>query len=861
MKKSILLLLVLAFALPIFAIKYPCQKELKKKNFSAAQQEIERLLASDPNDVTANFAAYILYSDSTWTGFKPEQGYEYLLASQTALAKDKANKAKLEKAGFDKDLFKENYARVGEMLWTKYARINTIEAYESFLNTYKKLPGTIKSRANKALYKLAYDRAIDLNTAEAFTQYIAAYPKSSYIKSAEERRNLLLAGNDWRKCRTILETAKDRDVKELSKNALFQALKNSENVEGLRYACGLPDTWLRDSCIVLLHHLYTETYDVANLNQFYMDVQISGSAIYDAFMEKDAQAVSLYNSYLRTKSPAELEHFIAAAAPYYMAFIRLQWLIDEDVDNRQWQKALNTVLKFDKVFNGESRYEQLKQILAANEDTSVAPQLLPKEINSPEGAEYVPLISGDGNTIMFCAQHRKDSIGAGEDIYVAHKINGKWQNAKPVEELCRPGTSESPLSLSVDGNSLILFKSGKIYSSEKSQEGWTTPVRMSDNINFCTWQADACLSSDGRALLFAARELTERELNLKDLKELTQAECFKRTNIYVSLRREDGSWGIPIELGKTINTPLCDRAPFLHPDMKTLYFCSEGHGGLGELDVYRSQRLNDDSWTEWSEPVNLGKEINTIGDDCWYTISTDGQKAFYSTNGSSDKEDIFQLNLPTHLQPDKVATIEGVLTDKDGKPLDAEIIWEDLILHREVGHSRSNPVDGSFFIVLPKGKIYGYYIDKEGFFPIADNIDLREVQDMVEMKHDITVVTYQQMIEENIPMPLNNIFFPTAKAILLPESESELRRVAQIIQRINGHVEISGHTDNVGNDDANQILSEQRAKAVYDFLINEGCNPDSLKWIGYGESKPVADNSTEKGRQQNRRVELRFIKF
>ena len=225
-----------------------------------------------------------------------------------------------------------------------------------------------------------------------------------------------------------------------------------------------------------------------------------------------------------------------------------------------------------------------------------------------------------------------------------------------------------------------------------------------------------------------------------------------------------------------------------------------------------------------------------------------------------DKEDIYQSPLPTQFQPDKVATISGVLTDKDGTPLDAEIIWEDLTAHQIIGRSRSNPTDGTFFIVLPKGKIYGYYIDKEGFFPIADNIDLREVENMVEMKQDITVVTYEQMIDQQIPMPLNNLFFPTAQSTLLPESQSELRRIAKIIKEIGGKVEISGHTDNVGGDSANQLLSEQRAKAAYDFLVQEGCDPTLLQWKGYGKTKPVADNRTESGRQKNRRVELRFVR-
>ncbi|MCR5050950.1 MAG: OmpA family protein [Paludibacteraceae bacterium] len=294
--------------------------------------------------------------------------------------------------------------------------------------------------------------------------------------------------------------------------------------------------------------------------------------------------------------------------------------------------------------------------------------------------------------------------------------------------------------------------------------------------------------------------------------------------------------------------------------MKTLYFSSEGHSSIGGMDVFMSTRLSEDSWTEWSEPINLGKEINSVNDDCWYKISTDGKTAYFS-KGMSTNGDIYTLNLPERLRPAPVATISGKLKDADGKAVVTTIRWENLETHEQVGLSHTDPQDGSYFIVLPTGKNYGYYIDDNAYFPVAENIDLRNTNEIVQIdNNNVMVASLDQMIEKGIPMPLNNLFFNTAEYILLPPSVTELQRVVEILKSRPLKVEISGHTDNVGTDADNQVLSENRAEAVRSYLVENGISNDLLTTKGYGESRPVATNNTEYGRHKNRRVEIKFIK-
>jgi outer membrane protein OmpA-like peptidoglycan-associated protein len=349
------------------------------------------------------------------------------------------------------------------------------------------------------------------------------------------------------------------------------------------------------------------------------------------------------------------------------------------------------------------------------------------------------------------------------------------------------------------------------------------------------------ITSDGRAMLFSALKQVENEVA-------------SSVNIFVSLMDDDGNWGEPIDLGPTINTPGLERKPFLHPDMRTLYFSSDHHGNLGDMDVFMTTRLND-SWTEWSEPVSLGAQINSPRQEWGYKISTDGSTAYYS-NG----EDLYMLELPLSMRPNAVATISGTVRDDAGRKVGVTIRWEDLETHESIGQSQTDPSNGSFYLVMPLGKNYGYYIDDERFFPLSNNIDLREQKKTIHIEKNIQLTSYEQMIEQGQAVQVNNLFFPVNEYELLPQSENELIRVAGIIKERKLRVEISGHTDSTGDPKKNMTLSGKRAESVRNFLIKQGCDASLLIAKGYGATRPIADNDTDEGRQQNRRVELQFVK-
>lgn len=385
---------------------------------------------------------------------------------------------------------------------------------------------------------------------------------------------------------------------------------------------------------------------------------------------------------------------------------------------------------------------------------SIRPQILPNTINTAIGEEYGPTLTIDDNTLYFVGLNRGET-NISEDIFVSRrdKRTGEWSSAQIVPALSTPYRNEAPTSISGDGKTMLLFVEGRMCFSQRGPYGWTEPRPLPSYLQLGNWQADAQISADGSVLLFAANYPAEGEERAS-------------LNIFVSERDEQGRWGKPYSIGSVINTSGMERSPFLHPDMKTLYFSSDKEGTMGDLDVWVTRRLSDTCWTCWSEPENLGPQINTTGRDCWYKISTDGKTAYYAQK-NGHRHDIYSITLPEDKRPEPITVLAA-----------------------------------------------------------------------------------------NEAVAINNLLFETGSDVIMPSSLPELKRIAMFIATYGYRVRLTGHTDNVGQPEANKTLSQARAEAVKRKLVEYGCAAESIKAFGYGDLKPVASNETEEGRAQNRRVEI-----
>ncbi|MFY8036460.1 MAG: OmpA family protein, partial [Cyclobacteriaceae bacterium] len=310
-----------------------------------------------------------------------------------------------------------------------------------------------------------------------------------------------------------------------------------------------------------------------------------------------------------------------------------------------------------------------------------------------------------------------------------------------------------------------------------------------------------------------------------------------------------------------------DASPFLAADDKTLYFSSRGFSGYGGSDIYRSVRL-DDTWTKWSEPENLGPEVNSKFDDLFFNIPSSSEYAYFSKGVADNNADIFRLKLPVFMMPDPVVVVKGKLIDaKTGKPLGSKVVYEDLTTGKEVGVAQSNPETGEYEISLPVGKMYGVRAEAKDHISTSQNLDLRKVT-YGPVKQDIQLKPEEMKpievtpIAENTVIPLNNIFFEFDKAVLASQSYPELNRIVTLMgERPAMKVEIAGHTDEVGAEDYNLKLSERRAKAVSQYLVEKGVAKDRITTTFFGESKPVDTSHTKEGNAKNRRVEFKIIKL
>lgn len=796
-------------------IRYPYQELVKKGDYQEAMTNVELELAKKQNLIGLHYTIFKLCSDRLYEGYDLRKAYDHLLLSRARFKQAKGEElATAEKNGFSDRLYQVN---LEHLCREKYKELvdhdATDEQLDLFIEEYEYAPVDVRLEiARKRL------KAKGGQSAGALVNY----------------------------CELLHENPTGDWVAEAKRNMYKQAMKG-DNVQLMECAVDFVTGQEREKLFGMLHGLYVER-DLKHLDSLYSRFASYDSPTLNMYREKDAAMKHLIDQ----EGDTVTEKLVRALAPYNIGVVYMsRYALNLIEAGRTEKEVAREIDKFKTSYGSNHWYRHLAQAYATTRDTTIKAVALSENVNTAKGSEYAPYISADDRTLYFVGRYRADNQG-GEDIYTTTRVNDStWSKPQLIRPLNTPKGNEAVQAVSVDGTELMMFKNGKLYTVHKGQRGWGEPELLSENINISTWQADPVISSDGQVLIFSARTRLPRQLE-------------KTENLYVCLRDTAGEWGAPMELGPTINTPYNERAPFLHPDMKTLYFSSDGHGTTGSYDVWMTKRKDDYSWTDWTEPVNLGREINTPSIDCWYKISTDGTTAYFSTEGAEKRQDICAIDLPKRMRPDPVAIVHGRLTAKGKgkvKLPESEIKWENLEQNQAIG-SVHTAQDGSYYMILPLGKHYGYYVDCDGYYPVSSSIDLRGVKENTTIEQDIEMVSLEEMLTKNIAAPINNIFFETGKSILIATSCAELDRIAVLLKKMkNVRVEISGHTDNVGDKEMNQRLSEDRARAVRDYLIGQGCKYERFVIIGYGETKPRATNDTPEGRQLNRRVELRLRKL
>jgi outer membrane protein OmpA-like peptidoglycan-associated protein len=491
-------------------------------------------------------------------------------------------------------------------------------------------------------------------------------------------------------------------------------------------------------------------------------------------------------------------------------------------------------------------------------------EALDKNVNS-EYSELNPLLSPDGKTLYFSRKNHPGNIGGvtdKEDIWYSElDSSGHWELAKnlgPQFNNESPNFVSAIQSVTPDGKTAIMLVGNKYLPNGKMVAGvsvstnvggqWSTPIplNITNDYNF-NEKANYFLTNNRQTLILSV----EREDSRGD------------RDLYVSFMQPDSMWTEPLSLGEVVNSAGEESAPFLAADNKTLYYSSKGFSGYGGSDIYVSRRL-DDTWTSWSEPENLGPEINSPAEDLFFNIPAASEYAYYSRGVGDTNTDIFRVKLPIVRNPEPWVLVKGKIIDATtGKPMGAKIIYERLPDGKEMGITQTNPETGEYEIRLPGGHLYGVRAEAKDKISENQNLDLRNIAADQTIEHkdfDLDPIRVAA-VEENITIVLNNIFFDFDQAILKPESFPELNRIVDLMKEKSGiQIEIAGHTDNIGTESYNLSLSERRAKAVISYLAEKGIPANRLNAVFFGEGKPATTNDTKEGRKKNRRVEFKILK-
>jgi len=473
-------------------------------------------------------------------------------------------------------------------------------------------------------------------------------------------------------------------------------------------------------------------------------------------------------------------------------------------------------------------------------------------VNSPY-PEYLPSLTADGRRLYFTS--RRPQVGKepnpltggyDEDLYWCERDeNGRWQPAQPLGPPINSDRNEGAAFFSADGQWAFItlcdradgLGSCDIYFSELDGDRWLPPKNLGPAVNSSAWESHPSLTHDRKRLYFASSRPGGQG----------------GSDIWYT-EWKNGTWQPPINVGPPINTPGDEYSPMIAADGRTLYFASDYHPGMGGMDLFVSY-LSD---TGWTTPKNLGYPFNTPGDEQTLCVDAAGRIGYVALERPEGlgKQDIYAFSLWPEIQPQRAASyVRGFVYDSLTKaPLAARVRIVDLELRDTIRALTSNRVTGEFVTSLPLRSRYALLAEAPGYLFYSQHFDLRESDQAYELRVPL------EKPRKGSTIRLRNVFFEFDRADIKPESEVELLEVVRLLRaHPKWKVEVQGHTDSVGTAMYNQQLSQRRAEAVRQFLIQRGIKAERIQARGYGSSRPIAPNTTEEGRALNRRTEILFI--
>lgn len=570
------------------------------------------------------------------------------------------------------------------------------------------------------------------------------------------------------------------------------------------------------------------------------------------FAEAYLKLATIYK--IRMQDSLQMNCYMEVVTRYpYNARFSSAWyyLGEHDFKLGSYENALKYLNNYQAITSKRGKFSSKVKLMIENCDFAIKykindfqfnPRPLSDLVNQFK-QQYFPVLTADQKTLIYVKREENEEIMISEIDSLSN-----WGVPQSISNNINSEFNEGTCSISADGRKLVFtscmgrrgYGSCDLYQSLKVGDEWSLPVNMGKNINSTAWDSQPSLSADGRMLYFVSN----------------RSGGFGRRDIYLSKLNKNEQWGKPVNIGPDINSSFDDISPFIHPNGQRLYFSTDGRLGFGGFDIYFSEKEEN----RWSRPTNFGYPINTHNDEVSMYISSDGRKGFYSHEeklGDTFASTLFEIDIPPELQiENKSSYVFGAVINNNTKePLLATISLIDLEKNKPIELVSTDSITGGYLIVLTEGKDYGLFAESPGYLYKSKNFNLiKELFEPVEVNIALDPIAIGAKII------LNNIFFEFNSYELTTTSTAALDKISTLFDNnLFTKVEITGYTDNVGNEIYNLNLSKKRAQAVYNYLIEDGISSSKLSFLGLGEANFLNDNSTELLRSQNRRIEFKII--
>lgn len=539
---------------------------------------------------------------------------------------------------------------------------------------------------------------------------------------------------------------------------------------------------------------------------------------------------------------------IAMLAPSKLGLLALKQAMRSLLHNRLWDDALQLATTARGLYLGcagcpsPSPYQPwFDNLMPLLEQPTQGIRPMPLEqINTRRGTEAFPVISADGQRLYFGGSNRPDNLD-GEDTFVASRDEqGRWSNPQLVPNLSGEGNYGSN-AITADGREMMVFFNGRLCISQQTASGWSSPQVIGSISAHFTWIGQTSYADNGRIILLEGRKPNSTNID-----------------IFASRRDSSGQWQQPFSLGSVINTPGSDRSPFMHADNRSLYFSSDGLGGLGKMDVFMTTRL-DDSWTQWSKPVNIGKELNTLDDDLGFAITASGKEIYLSSVPGAEPRlsyDLYVAPLPDYVRPQPQQIVNLKIRQAPG--ISIPVVATDAVGNR-IADGFTLP-DGTLNMTFPADAVRPITFSSASaqniFVPVvlgaADS-----TQEVIRYESTVEVFDFKEFSSGGRSLKTRGIFFASDADALGAEALVELRAIYQLLRDKDLRIEVAGYADPDGSDAYNLQLSQRRANRVQAQLIAWGYPADKLIAVGYGVPVTGSAQLSAEQKADCRRVEVR----